>query len=131
MELVLEAEDGRRLTLTNLGGTADNLSYSATLTTETAEGRVGVWEHQTGLPQFIRDLADAWKGFEGVKEYASTEGHLKLACEHDGLGTVICRVAIGKLWDPEWSMSAVLRFGAGAHLEQLAKDTESFFADRA
>ena len=131
MELVLEAEDGRRLTLTNLGGSAADLRYSARLTTETAEAGVGVWEYDTRFPQFIRDLADAWKGFEGVKQYASTEGHLSLDCEHDGLGTVICRVTVGQVWEPEWSLSAVLRFGAGAHLERLAAESEAFFAGRA
>ena len=94
---------------------------------------MGVWVYRTGLPQFIRELADAWKGFEGVREYASTEGHLALACEHDGLGTVVFRVTVGQLWDPEWSMCAVLTFGAGAHLEQLASDAEAeaWFAGRA
>lgn len=128
---MLEAEDGRRLTLGPPVGSADNFSYRAQLITETAEGSVGVWEHEIGLAKFIRQLAEAWKGFDGVKEYASTEGHLALACEHDGLGTVVCRVTIGKLWEPEWSMSAVLRFGAGAHLEGLAKDADRWFAQRA
>jgi hypothetical protein len=80
------------------------------------------------LAPFIRSLADAWKGFEGTREYASLEGQLVLSCQHDGMGTVSCAVTVCQPWPPEWSMQAVLRFGAGAHLERLAGDVDAFVA---
>jgi hypothetical protein len=36
-------------------------------------------------------------------------------------------VTVGQPWPPEWSMSADLDFGAGAHLERIADDLEQFF----
>ncbi len=128
---VIDGSAGRRLTLADLSGAADDLQYSATLSAETGECTVGVWEYTSGLAAFVRSLVDDWAGFEGERTYASIEGHLSLVCRHDGHGTVICRVTIGQVWPPEWSMSADLEFGAGAHLEQIAIDVERFFLSSA
>jgi hypothetical protein len=60
-----------------------------------------------------------------VKEYASLEGDLALSCRHDGLGTVECEVTVRQPSPPEWSIHAVLAFGAGAHLDRVADAVEA------
>jgi len=74
----------------------------------------------------VKDLAQNWRGFAGVKEYASLEGQLELSAQHDGVGTVTCRVRLRQPWPPDWSVEVELSFGAGAHLERLAGDVEAF-----
>ncbi len=124
---MIDGSSGRRVTLADLSGSAENLRYSATLTTETGECTVGVWEYNSSLAAFVRSLADDWAGFEGERTYDSIEGHISLVCRHDGQGTVSCRVTIGQVWPPEWSMTADMEFGAGVHLERIAGDVERFF----
>jgi Family of unknown function (DUF6228) len=123
----MDGSDGRRLSLDGLDGTAEDLRYRATLTTEAGECTVGVWEYNSGLAAFVRSLANDWAGFPGERSYTSIEGHLTLVCRHDGRGTVGCRVTIGQVWPPQWSMAADLDFGAGAHLERIADVVERFF----
>jgi hypothetical protein len=128
MQAVFDGSDGRRLTLDCLGGGATDLTYVASLSTEAGECSVAVWEYNSGLAVFMRDIANDWRGFDGERAYASTEGHLSLTCRHDGRGTVHCRVVIGRLSPPEWSMAAGLEFGAGSHLDQIADAVEAFFS---
>lgn len=88
---------------------------------------MGVWEYKSGLAAFVRSLASDWAGFDGKRRYASTEAEFTLTCRHDGHGTVSCQVTIGQPWSPEWSMTAQIQFGAGAHLARIAADIEHFF----
>lgn len=127
-EIVLDGEDGRSLTLRRTEKADDESfwGYEATLRFPGGESTTQVQEHGMHLAPFIRSLADAWKGFEGTREYASLEGQLELICQHDGMGTVSCTVTLRQPWPPEWSVEAVLRFGAGAHLERIASDIEAF-----
>jgi hypothetical protein len=50
----MDGSDGRRLSLDGLDGTAEDLRYRATLTTEAGECTVGVWEYNSGLAAFVR-----------------------------------------------------------------------------
>jgi hypothetical protein len=52
---------------------------------------------------------------------------VRLSCRHDGLGTVECNVTVRQPEPPEWSMRAVLDFGAGAHIDRVAAAVETFF----
>lgn len=74
-------------------------------------------------------MADAWRGFDGTKEFESTEHELRLECRHDKKGTVECRVTRRRPWAPAWSFEALIDVGAGAHLDRIARDAEGF-ADR-
>lgn len=82
---------------------------------------------QSGLAAFVRSLANDWVGFDGGRQYASTEGEFTLACRHDGHGTVSCQVTVGQPWPPEWSITAQIQFGPGARLERIADDLKHFF----
>jgi hypothetical protein len=89
-----------------------------------------VWDNRDGLDRFLRELADAWAGFDGVKELSSFEGQLELSCRHNGRGTAECAVALGRPNAPFWLLQADMEFGAGAHLERLASDAEGFSSRR-
>ena len=125
---MFDGENGRRLRLHSLQARGKDIDYVATL--ELPEGRasVTVYEYGTGLPAFVRSVADAWQGFTDVKEYVSLEGDLVLSCRHDGLATVECDVTVRQPSPPEWSMRAVLAFGAGAHFGRIADAVAEFFA---
>jgi uncharacterized protein DUF6228 len=129
-EVQLDAEGGRSLTLqrTRAQDNESVWSYVAKLTIPEGELATEVYDHGDWLRPFFQDLADAWRGFEGTKEYGSLEGQLLLACQHDGRGTVECKVTLRQPWPPEWSVEAVLHFGAGAHLERLADQVGAFVA---
>ena len=122
------SENGRRFTLCEREGPDENTRYVAGLATEFGTVRTTVWEYRSSLATFVSGLADDWQGFDGTREYLSTEGQLALRCTHDGLGAVECEVTLRQPWPPTWSTSAVLTLGAGAHLATFAADVEAFFA---
>ena len=132
-EVVLDGENGRTLTLRRLSSRDDEgiWKYEATLSIPAASATSEVYDLGDRLGPFFRELADAWNGFDGVKEYSSLEGQLHLACTHDGVGTVSCVVTLRQPWPPDWRLQAVVEFGAGAHLDRLASDVESLISGSA
>ena len=60
----------------------------------------------------------------------ATQGQLLLVCTHDGRGSIRCQTTLRKPEPPEWSFTAVLVFGGGAHAERLASDLEAFVRSR-
>jgi hypothetical protein len=123
VEVTLTAENGRTLRLGNVVRSGDgSIDYDATLTVPGGSVTTTVHEHGTWLPGFFRDLAGAWMGFDDPKSFGSLEGQLTIYARHDGLGTVFCEVTLRQPWPPEWSLSASLDFGAGAHLEVIAAE---------
>jgi hypothetical protein len=103
-----------------LEGVTPNDQYTATLDLESGTTSRVVHEYGNGLPTFFADLAASWRGWDGTKSYHSLEGELALSAVHDGLGTVELMVTIGQPWPPEWSTTASVDLGAGAHLQNLA-----------
>jgi len=75
--------------------------------------------------KYIRDIADAWQGFDDAKKYSSLEGQVQLSCRHDGKGVVECTVTLRNPAPPEWSLVAVLEFGTGEHLSRIAGEVDS------
>jgi hypothetical protein len=71
-------------------------------------------------------LAESWRDFDGLKEYLSLEGELRIACTHDGRATVQRAVTVRQPGPPKWSLTAELQFGAGAHLKRIADAVETF-----
>lgn len=127
-EVEITSVEGRHLRFRQPAKSSDESmwSFSAALSTETAEASVAVWELGPGMASFFKELAAAWRGFDGTKEYGSLEGNLVLSCEHDGRGTVTCQVSLRQPWPPTWNLSAEMSFGAGAHLETIADEVAAF-----
>lgn len=127
VEVTLTGENGRSLRLSKaVRGGDDRLeSFEATLVVlGVGSATTTVNEYGSQLAPFFNELAEAWRGFDDVKTFASLEGQLTIAARHDGRGTVDCEVSLRQPWPPEWTFSAVLDFGAGAHLESLAADVQ-------
>ena len=127
VELTLTGENGRSLRLSNVVRAGDQRieMYEATLAVPgIGSATTSVHEYGSYLAPFFRELAEAWRGFDDVKTFVSLEGQLTIDARHDGRGSVYCDVCLGQPWPPEWTLSAVLDFGAGAHLESLADDVE-------
>jgi hypothetical protein len=127
-EMTLDGTNGRSLMLRrDSAPDADRIwRFMATLSVPEGSVTTSVWDLGSGLAEFVRDVADGWKGFDGLKEYATLEGQLLLACRHDGKGTVDCSVTLRQPAPPEWSFEAFIQFGAGAHLEHLADNADAF-----
>jgi hypothetical protein len=87
-----------------------------------------VYESGFSLQAYFRDLADSWRGFDGVKEYVALEGQMEIASKHDRKGTIVSVVVLRKPEPPEWRLEAVFEFGAGAHMDGLARDIERFMS---
>jgi hypothetical protein len=75
-EVVLDSVSGARLCLHSLRAHGDVVEYVATL--DVPNGSVSVAVHDDGnvLPDFLRSLAKAWRGFGGAREWASLEDQL-------------------------------------------------------
>lgn len=132
-EVEFDGENGRTLTLRRLLARDHEQiwQYQATLAWEDGAATVKVHGHGVGLASFVDDVANAWRGFDGAKEFSSLEGQLELSCPHDGLGTIGCRVTLRQPWPPVWRLETVLDFGAGAHVERLARQVHAFVMDSA
>lgn len=127
VEAVIDGQDGRQLILRDMSGTDEDARYTAVLSMDAGCASTTVWEYHSGLAAFVRELATAWRGFDGVKEYSTIEGQLHLSCRHDGRGTIACRATLRQPWTPEWTMEVAMELGAGAHLDRVAADVEAFF----
>lgn len=120
------AENGRTLRLSNVVRESDGsvATFDATLSVPGGSVTTTVFEFGTWLPRFFRELADSWRGFEDAKSFASLEGELLIEARHDGVGTIYCDVHLRQPAPPEWELSALLDFGAGAQVGAIAEELE-------
>ncbi len=74
MEVVLDPENGRELTLSELSVPQEGVRvYLATLVTEAGAMSMSIWDD--GEPAaFFRDVAESWTGFLEAKEYSARNG---------------------------------------------------------
>lgn len=112
-ELVLDGVNGRSLTLSEpTARDPDGIwSYRAALALPEGHGETMVWDIGDDLATYLHELAEAWEGFEGVKEFNSLEGQLSLVCRHDGRGSVECTATVGQQEPSTWNLSAYIDFG--------------------
>lgn len=129
-QVTLDATNGRKVVVSrHRPPTADGEPWVFTTVLATGEAQASseVWEYGPAGPAvFFRELANNWRCWDGIKSYSSLEGELTLDCRHDGLGLIVCEVTLGCVVPPAWRLSAEMTFGAGAHVERLADELESF-----
>jgi hypothetical protein len=66
------------------------------------------------LADFFEDLAVNWKGWEGVKSWASIEEDFALSCKSDNPGHVAMQVTLKSgLYEDDWCVKAVIYMDAG------------------
>lgn len=119
-----------RLTLTDPIIEFGNVGrYRVTLDSSGLHATADVYAYgDDGLVGFIDELAREWRGWDGVKDWHSLEGHLSLSATADRLGHVSVEVRIQA--DPSgepWIARATLQLEAGSSLEHLARQFRMFF----
>jgi hypothetical protein len=78
---------------------------------------------------FFQDLADHWRGWNGVKEHQSLEHNLKLSCSSDSTGHIEMRCILrGYFGGTDWWMKDSLYLEAG-QLADLTKQAKRYFVD--
>ncbi|HSE22382.1 MAG TPA: DUF6228 family protein [Pyrinomonadaceae bacterium] len=79
------------------------------------------------LVAFFEELASAWKGWIGKKEWSSVQGDFSLSCTSDNLGHVAMRVNLKSgLYEDDWSVQAIIHIDSG-QLAELAVKVRAFF----
>jgi hypothetical protein len=76
---------------------------------------------------FFNELAENWRGWKGVKDHESLEGHLRMEATSDSLGHINLRISIrgvevGDLWLAESSISL-----ESGQLADVARNALAFF----
>ena len=127
--LVLDGINGRRLVLSGLQRDQSHCYDRAELTLNEGSVTTEVIDAGPDLATFLSDLSETSQGFDGVRKFESMEGELAISCRYDGKGAVECGVSLVRpSWNPpSWALTADIDFGAGAHLERIARDAEEFF----
>jgi len=96
----------------------------------TARHRVYAYRPHGGFDRMFKEMAAAWRGWEGEKVWRSLEGELRLVCTHDGLGRVTIVVGLQMDFPAEWSAEVTLLVEPG-QLDALAKAAADFLDDDA
>ena len=83
------------------------------------------------IASFFDELANGWRGWEGVREWESLEGDLKIQARH-AYGHVLFRITVrhgGPGWGNDgWTATADLTIDPGEQLSNVASDIRSLAA---
>jgi hypothetical protein len=118
-ELLLSAQDGNFITVTL--GTYDK-SFNATKR---------IYLHPKG-PELVRlfdDMAAAWRGWQGKKEFTSVGGDLRIEATADRMGHIQLRTTVSNDVPPpddQWQVSVSIWLEAGS-MDFLARRMNKFF----
>ena len=76
--------------------------------------------------QFFEEMAEQWRGWNGVKHWHSVERDFDLKCSSDGLGHITIEVTLCSGPYPEdWTVSAMVSLEAG-QLHSIATQIRNF-----
>jgi hypothetical protein len=78
-----------------------------------------------GLGLYWSELAEDWRGWEGVRSWRSLEGDLELSATSDSLGHVSLEVRLEEGAPPRWRLEGTLQLEAGG-LDRLAARARAF-----
>jgi len=72
-----------------------------------------------GLLTFFAEMATAWRGWHGRREWHDDGGSVSMSASHDGIGTIALRVSAMPLqWDEQrpgsWRLDAVVALDPGS-----------------
>lgn len=82
------------------------------------------------LPAYFDDLAAAWRGWAGAKDWTDDEGAVAISATHDGKGLVLLRVTVtntGYAAPGSWQVTADVPVEPGA-LSTIAEAIRSVVA---
>jgi hypothetical protein len=80
-----------------------------------------------GLAAFLSELAENWRGWQGVKSWSDFENTLSIQAEHDGLGHITLTFEMRRSQYDGWRLTGPLPVEAGA-LDRLAATARRFDA---
>jgi Family of unknown function (DUF6228) len=82
-----------------------------------------------GLPDFLDDLGERFRGWSGARDWRSLEDQLRIEATWLSRGHVTLRVRVRpKAYDTPWDLSVDFDVEAGAQMESLADEVASFFS---
>jgi hypothetical protein len=79
----------------------------------------------------VTDLADAYRGWDGVRTWESLEHDLRMEATHDGRGHVSLRFVIRgpQAYEPDaWEASVVVTLDAGEDMRRLTAELKYLFS---
>lgn len=104
--------------------------YRASITENNFEASLRVYAFDPkneGLPKFFTELARDWKGWDGIRHWASLEGEFEIHCTHDGLGHVETE-AILRSSPYTYGWTGQIRFEISARaLDEISIELDKFF----
>ena len=106
----------------------DGCSFDVSLVSTSLSASVRVYDIQPqNWSAFFLGLAQNWKGWIGVKQLESLEGHLSVSATADSLGHISLRVKLRDVISAcDWRAECTLVAEAG-QLDKLAKSAKQFF----
>lgn len=89
-------------------------------------------DQDVDLVEFVRRLADEWRGWSGIRQWQSMDGRLRLEAKHDGIGHVSVGVTltgpIAAGLEESWSARVVVVLEAGEQMRSLGMELSRLFA---
>jgi len=106
------------------------LDYLVSITGEGLEaGAIVTSLEGDSLDAYLSDLAERFRGWEGVREWRSLEGQLRIVAKWESRGHVTLRVHLRSTHHPDaWEASVGFDVEAGAEMVALSTDVARFFA---
>ena len=122
---IVSARDATRLTFSGVAGEI----FTAAVQGDSFTGRLKVSTYHYGPPSpLFAEMADAWRGWEGTKEWTALEGELCLKASHDRLGHINLEVRMRSGHPADWQLETSLELQAG-QLEALSRDVGKLFSN--
>jgi hypothetical protein len=81
-----------------------------------------------GLPAFIRDLAENFRGWDGTRTWENADHDLGVDATWTTRGHVDLRWWLTPSTYDKWVASVVVEVEAGAEMSEFARDLSAFFA---
>lgn len=126
---IKSAHDGTTLEfcdpIRSAGGELDYFTVAIQAPNASAIAKIYAYQAES-LVTFFTDVAQSWRGWDGVKEWTSLEGEFELRATSDRLGHVTLgytlRSGHGQY---DWCVTGAVELEAG-QLERVAADAEGF-----
>jgi hypothetical protein len=129
---IVSAHGGARLAFTGVIprdlGDDDACSYQVRLVGGAVEARLEVYDlGPQKWSALFEDMARQWRGWDGLLEQVSIEGHVRLSCTGHRTGQIEVRVELnGDPSGADWVAADTLYLEAG-HLDALARQARQYF----
>src|SRR5262249_46137098 len=84
-----------------------------------------------GIVDWADDLAESYRGWDGVRTWESLEGDLRIDATHDGQGHVNLRFVVRgpRGYEPDaWEASVVVTVDAGEDMRSLVAELDSLLS---